>query len=65
MSGLIELLKRMGNELADSLFIGIFVASIQVPQLLPVTAAIKTLAEMDITWENVTSRLLEDRTILL
>ena len=65
MAGLLDQLKSMGNELADSLAIGILVASIEVHQLHAVTAAIKTLAEKDIKWEEITSRLLEERTAFL
>lgn len=53
------------NELADSLSIGILVASVQIPQLLPVTTTIKTLSKMDVTWESVTNQLVDERRILL
>ena len=39
---------------------GILVASIQVPELAPVTASIKTLSDDRITWHSVTSRLIEE-----
>ena len=60
MAALIEQLRSMKTTLDDSLAIGILVASIDVPSLLPITAAIKTLAESDINWEDVTSRLIEE-----
>lgn len=36
-------------------------ASIDVHELTPITAAIKTLSEEDIIWESVTERLIEER----
>lgn len=38
----------------DAFHLVIQMASIDVPELTPITAAIKTLAEKDITWEAVT-----------
>lgn len=58
MAGINEQPKAMGNNFHDSLSIGILVASIELSQLLPVTAAIKRLTEKDIKWEEVTSSLL-------
>lgn len=41
----------------DAVQVCILIASINVPELRPVTAAIKRLAEEDITWESVKERL--------
>lgn len=60
MAGLIEQLKSMGMTLDESLSIGILVASIEVQELMPVTASIKTLSESDVKWEEVSNRLIED-----
>ena len=60
MAGLIETLRSMGSTFDDALAIGILVASIDVQELLPVVAAIKTLSDRDMKWESVTSRLIEE-----
>lgn len=60
MAGLIEQLRSMGSTFDEALAIGILVASITVPDLLPATAAIKTLTEKDATWELVSGRLIEE-----
>lgn len=60
LAGLLEQLQGMGTKLDKTLQIGILVASIQVPELAPVTAAIKTLAEDDLKWDAVSSRLIEE-----
>ena len=51
----------MGIKLDDTLEIGIIVFSINMSELAPVTAAIKTLAESEIKWEAVSSRLIEEK----
>lgn len=65
MAGLLDQLKSLGNYLDDALSIRILVDSIEVSELQAVTAAIKTQAETDIKWEEVTGRLLEERLGLL
>lgn len=60
MAAIVEQLRRMKTTLDDSLAIGILVASIQVPQLQPVTQSIKTLPEDSVTWDVVTSKLIEE-----
>ena len=60
MAGLLEQLFSMGSGVADSLAISILVASIEVPLLQPVTAAIKTLAESNINWEDLTNLPFEE-----
>lgn len=49
----------MRINLADSLAIGILVASIEAAALMPVTASIKTMFVNDIKWEEVVDRLIE------
>lgn len=48
-----------GTILKDSLFIGIVLASVDSIHLQPRTTAINTLMEVDMTWEDVMSRLIE------
>ena len=60
MAGLVEQLRSMGTTMDDTLAIGILVSSIEVTELLAVTASIKTLAESDINWEAVSSRFIEE-----
>lgn len=43
-----------------SLSVGILIASIEVPELGAVVAAIKTLADEDVKWETVSERLIEE-----
>lgn len=59
MVALLEKIGSMGATFSEDLAFGILVASIEVPELQPVAAAIKTLAEKDISWGDVTSRLIE------
>lgn len=58
MAALVELLRAMDTTLDETLVIGILVASIDVTQLQPVTAAIKTLSEDKLSWEDVSGRLI-------
>lgn len=60
MTALMERLQTMGTSMEYSLAIGILVATIEVTQLLPVTSAIKTLAENNTSWKYVTSRSIKD-----
>ena len=60
MAGLIEQLRAMGSIFDDALAIGILVASIDVSELLPATAAIKTLSDKEVKWEDVSSRLIDE-----
>lgn len=50
----------MGTNLDDTLSVSILVASIQVAELAPGKAAIKTSAELDLKWESVSSQLIEE-----
>lgn len=49
----------MVTTMEDSLAISILVASVEVSQLLPVTAVIKTLDEKDRCWADVSNSLIE------
>lgn len=60
MAGLIEQLRSMGSTFDDALPIGILVASITAPDLMPATAAFKTITESYATWELVSSWLIEE-----
>ena len=60
MAGLLEKLKSMKSDVDDVLATGILLAFVDVPELNPVIAALKTLAEEDITWDTVTTRLLDE-----
>ena len=60
MSGIVSELKGMKMNLEDTLTVGVLVASIEAPELSAVAAAIKTLAEDDLKWENVAARFIEE-----
>lgn len=60
MAALFEQLKSMEATMDEAIQVGILIASIEVPELAPVTAAIKNLAEADIKWETVSERLIEE-----
>lgn len=60
MTALVEQLRSMGTVFDESLAIDILVVSIDVFDLQLVTAAMKTLADADITWEEVSNRLIEE-----
>ena len=50
----------MDVKIDNAIHIGVLIASIYILELGPVTAAVKNLAEKDITWETVTERLIEE-----
>lgn len=52
IAALVEQLKSMDIVIQDVMSVGILLASIEVPELFPVTAAIKTLAEEDVSWTS-------------
>lgn len=60
MAGVMEQLRGMGTTFDDALAIGSLVASIEVQELMPTVAAIKTLSDKDIRWKAVSSRLIEE-----
>lgn len=60
LAGLIAQLRRMGTNFDETLAIGILVASVEAQPLLSVTAAIKTISEKDLKWEDVASRLMDE-----
>lgn len=49
----------MGTFFDESLAVVILVASIDIPQLIPTTAAIQTLANKDVKWEDVNAMLID------
>ena len=49
MASILEQVKAMDVKIENAIQIGLLIASIDVLELRPVTAAIKTLAEKDIT----------------
>lgn len=51
-------IRSIVTTMEDSLAISGLVPSIEVTQLLPVTAPIKTLAEKEILWRDMTTRLI-------
>lgn len=59
MKGLVKQLRCVGKTLEDTLAIEVLVASVEVAELQPVIAAITTLTESDINWEEFTSRFIE------
>lgn len=64
VAGIIEQLQNMGSKFDNALSIGLLVASIDVHELQPAVAAIKTLSEKDVNWETVSARLIEEVTNL-
>lgn len=61
MAAVLEQLESMETKLPDELAIALLVSSIDVPELSPVTAAIKTLSDDKAKWEDVTARLIEEQ----
>lgn len=53
MAALLEQLRSMKATIDDSMAIGILLASIEVQELAPVVAAIKTLSENNVTWTEL------------
>lgn len=58
--GFIENLRSLDTVFDDSLALGILVASTEVSELFPITAAINTRAGKDPSWYDVSSRLIEE-----
>lgn len=50
----------MDAKMDDSLAVGILISSIDLPELKPVVAAIKTLSDNDATWETISERLIDE-----
>lgn len=59
-ASLFEQHKSMEAIMDDSIQVGILIASIEVVELAPVAAEIKTLAEADVTLKVVPERLIEE-----
>lgn len=60
LAGIIEHLRSTGTTFDDSLAIGFLVASIDLLELDPVTAASKTLSDKSINCEAVRERLTDE-----
>ena len=60
MASLLEQLRAMNAIIDDPLAVGILLASIDVEELGPVVAAIKTLSEESVKWDGVAERLIEE-----
>ena len=60
IASLVEHRKFMCTTLDDPLVIGILVASITVDELRPASAAVKTLSDDKLKWEDVIDRLIEE-----
>lgn len=58
LAGLLEQLRGMESKTGDTFYDAVLVASIQVSELAPVTAEIKTLAQTNLKWDTVSSRLI-------
>ena len=61
MAATLEQLEGMKTPIPDELSIALLIASIQVPELTAVAAAVKTMSDDSMTWEKVTARLLEEQ----
>lgn len=64
MAGTLEQLQGMNTPIPDELCIALLIASIQAPEMFPITAALKTLTDENATWEKVTARLIEEHQTL-
>lgn len=60
LDGLLKQLQEIGAKLDETLEIGILVASSKVTKRTPVTEAIRKLAESDLKWETVSTRLIAE-----
>lgn len=59
LAGLVEQLANIGAPLDSTLAVRILVASVHVDTLMPVTGYIKTPADKDLNWKDVSARLIE------
>lgn len=60
MACLIRTIQSIGSTFDDTLCTGILVASIEVQDVVPAVTAIKSLSDIYLKWEKVSSRLIED-----
>ena len=60
MAAIVEQLEAMQASMHESLAVGILIASIEVHGMRAVVAAIKTLADVDVKWDTVVERLIEE-----
>ena len=65
MADIIDQLRSMNTTVEESLAVGVLLSSIVAPELQNVTAAIRTLADDNLTWEVATERLLDEHRTLL
>ncbi|PXF39675.1 Copia protein [Gracilariopsis chorda] len=61
MKGILEKLESMNTSIPEELSIALLISSIDAEELIPVTAALKTLSDRSATWETVSARLLEEQ----
>lgn len=60
MAGILEKLEGMDTSLPEEFSIALLISSIAVPELIPMTAALKKLSDDDAKWDDVSSRLIEE-----
>lgn len=60
LAGIIGQLRSKGSTVDDALVIDILVVSVATHELVPATAAIKTIVDKEMKWEEVSSQLIEE-----
>ncbi|KAI0557113.1 gag-polypeptide of LTR copia-type [Gracilaria domingensis] len=61
MKGILEKLEAMNTKIPKELAIAILISSIDASELIPITAALKTLTDDSATWDTVSARLIEEQ----
>lgn len=61
MRGILEKLDAMNTNIPHELSIAILIASVDAIELVPTTAALKTLSDENATWDTVSARLIEEQ----
>ena len=61
MAGIVEQLADMDTSIPDELAIALLIASINVFEMAPIAAAIKTMPDDSADWGSVTTRLIEEQ----
>lgn len=64
LAGLVEQLSEMDVPLPETLAVGILVESVEVNALMSMISWIKTFTDQYVTWEDVSSRSIEEATTL-
>ena len=64
MDGIFEKLDDMQTSIPGELRIAILIASIDASELIPMTAALKTLSDDEANWEDVSARLIDEQKTL-